>query len=62
MDLEPFGRINPCGLLNTTATHMAAYVEVDMQLVKQQLLTALSERLRLTLGRTVDGEISLLRS
>lgn len=62
MDLEPFGRINPCGLLNTTATHMAAYAEVDMKLVKLQLLTALSERLRLTLGRTVDGEISLPRS
>ena len=38
MDLEPFGRINPCGLLDTMVTHMAAFRTVDIAVVKRQLL------------------------
>ncbi len=49
MDLEPFSRINPCGLTDITTTHMAAFCAVDMQLVKQQLLFSLSEELGLEL-------------
>jgi lipoyl(octanoyl) transferase len=49
MDLEPFSRINPCGLTDITTTHMAAFCAVDMQLVKQQLLSSLSEELGLEL-------------
>ena len=49
MDLEPFSRINPCGLTDITTTHMAAFCSVDLQLVKQQLLSSLSEELGLEL-------------
>ena len=49
MDLEPFSRINPCGLTDITTTHMAAFCTVDLQLVKQQLLSSLSEELGLEL-------------
>ena len=49
MDLEPFSRINPCGLTDITTTHMAAFCAVDLQLVKQQLLSSLSEELGLEL-------------
>ena len=49
MDLEPFSRINPCGLTDITTTHMAAFCAVDLQLVKQQLLFSLSEELGLEL-------------
>jgi len=49
MDLEPFSRINPCGLTDTTTTHMAAFCAVDLQMVKQQLLSSLSEELGLEL-------------
>ena len=49
MDLEPFSRINPCGLTDITTTHMAAFCAVDIQLVKQQLLSSLSEELGLEL-------------
>ena len=49
MDLEPFSRINPCGLTDIETTHMAALCAVDLQLVKQQLLSSLSEELGLEL-------------
>ena len=49
MDLEPFSRINPCGLTDITTTHMAAFCAVDLQLVKQQLLSWLSKELGLEL-------------
>ena len=49
MDLEPFSYINPCGLTDITTTHMAAFCAVDLQLVKQQLLSSLSEELGLEL-------------
>ena len=47
MDLEPFGRINPCGLLDTTVTHMAAFASVKMHDVKLQLLKCLFAQLQL---------------
>ena len=50
MDLEPFGRINPCGLLDTTVTHMAAFRTVEIDAVKQQLLVCLASELRLRLA------------
>ena len=49
MDLEPFSCINPCGLTDIATTHMAAFCAVDLQLVKQQLLSSLSEELGLEL-------------
>ena len=49
MDLEPFSCINPCGLTDIVTTHMAAFCAVDLQLVKQQLLSSLSEELGLEL-------------
>jgi lipoyl(octanoyl) transferase len=51
MELEPFSRINPCGLTDTTTTHMAAFCAVDLQRVKQQLLASLGEELRLVVSR-----------
>ena len=50
MDLEPFSRINPCGLLNTTVTHMAAFRAVEVGEVKRQLLDCLASELRLPLA------------
>ena len=50
MDLEPFGRINPCGLLDTTVTHMAAFRTVEIDAVKQQLLVCLASELSLRLA------------
>jgi lipoyl(octanoyl) transferase len=50
MDLEPFSRINPCGLLDTTVTHMAAFRTVDIDDVKRQLLGCLASELRLPLA------------
>ena len=47
MDLEPFSRINPCGLLDTTVTHMAAFAAVEIGDVKCQLLGCLASELRL---------------
>ena len=49
MDLEPFSRINPCGLLDTTVTHMAAFRAVEVGEVKRQLLDCLASELRLPL-------------
>ena len=51
MDLEPFSRINPCGLTDTTTSHMAAFCAVDLQRVKQQLLASLGEELRLVVSQ-----------
>jgi lipoyl(octanoyl) transferase len=38
MDLEPFSRINPCGLMGVAVTHMANFRAVDIEQVKQQLI------------------------
>ena len=51
MDLEPFSRINPCGLADITTSHMAAFCAVDLQRVKQQLLASLVEELSLVVSK-----------
>lgn len=56
MELEPFSRINPCGLTDITTTHMAAFCAVDMQVIKQQLLVSLSKELGLVVGGSAAGE------
>jgi lipoyl(octanoyl) transferase len=51
MDLEPFSRINPCGLTDVTTTHMADFGPASMEVVKKQLLQALAEALALTMTK-----------
>jgi len=52
MDLEPFSRINPCGLTDTTVTQLTDLSgAVDMELVKAQLLTGLAAVYHLSLHR-----------
>ena len=48
MDLEPFSRINPCGLFGVQVTHMAQFGDVDIENVKQRLLQSLLRRFNLT--------------
>lgn len=50
MDLEPFSRINPCGLQNIQVTHMAAFAPVQIETVKQELVQILLEVYNLTLS------------
>ena len=42
MELEPFSRINPCGLFGINVTHMAAFADVDVDVVKDQLVNVLA--------------------
>lgn len=59
MDLEPFSRINPCGLTGVTTTHMAAFGPTDMAAVKNQLLRMLCLELALTMAiRKPDSQDS----
>ena len=55
MNLEPFSRINPCGLTDITTTHMAAFGAISMNKVKSQLLQALAQALALTLTSRTPG-------
>ena len=48
MDLEPFSRINPCGLFGIEVTHMADHAVVDIDTVRGELLEALLTRYQLT--------------
>ncbi len=48
MALEPFSRINPCGLMGMDVTHMASFGEVDMPAVKEMLLEVLLAEYGLT--------------
>ncbi len=41
MDLEPFRRINPCGLRGMQVTHLAAFARVDMAEVEKRLVSSL---------------------
>jgi len=41
MDLEPFSRINPCGLSGMEVTHMANFAPVSMAQVKAELVEVL---------------------
>ena len=47
MNLEPFSRINPCGLTGVAVTHMAALAEPDFGRVKTQLIEHLLDRFKL---------------
>lgn len=49
MDLEPFSRINPCGLTDISTTHMAAFGAADIEAMKVALLAALASHLCLEL-------------
>ena len=42
MDLEPFQRINPCGLLNMQVTHLAAFRQIDITEVETRLIESLA--------------------
>ena len=42
MDLEPFSRINPCGLFGMEVTDMSHFTSVDLPTVKVQLIDVLS--------------------
>lgn len=49
MDLEPFSRINPCGLFGMQVTHIAAFGPVTMDDARAHLLEAISAVYGLTL-------------
>jgi lipoate-protein ligase B len=59
MDLEPFGRINPCGLLGVSVTRMADLAQdVSVPAVRERLVGALADVYGLsprTSGRTGCG-------
>ena len=44
MDLEPFSRINPCGLFGIEVTHIADFQKVELEEAKEKLLSALLRR------------------
>ena len=43
MDLEPFSRINPCGLLDMSVTQVVDHHQINMESVKLTILNELSE-------------------
>jgi len=43
MDLEPFQRINPCGIQGMQVTHLSALTEVCIREVEDRLITSLSK-------------------
>ncbi|XOV83382.1 MAG: lipoyl(octanoyl) transferase LipB [bacterium] len=51
MDLEPFSRINPCGLFGIQVTHMASFREIKLPDVQAQLTGFLLEQFNLTQSR-----------
>ncbi|MCR9262248.1 MAG: lipoyl(octanoyl) transferase LipB [Pseudomonadaceae bacterium] len=51
MDLEPFSRINPCGLFGIQVTHMASFLSVDLQGVQRQLVTSLLKQFNLEVSK-----------
>jgi lipoyl(octanoyl) transferase len=53
MDLEPFGRINPCGLWGVQVTQLADLADVDsVEGVRERLLRALARAYALNLRRS----------
>ena len=42
MDLEPFSRINPCGVINMEVTHIAKFKALSMNKVKEKMLYELA--------------------
>ena len=61
MDLEPFARINPCGLLGVAATHMAAYAAVQLQDVQVCLVATLLREFGMRLHGDSDVRFKALR-
>ena len=51
MDLEPFSRINPCGMQGLQVTHLASYTSVNVDTVKPILVAALLDRFELKMDR-----------
>ncbi len=47
MDLEPFSRINPCGLFGIQVAHMAQFRAVKLQDVQRQLVASLLRQFKL---------------
>ncbi len=43
MDLEPFSRINPCGLFGMEVTHMAAHAQVRIDTVRRELVDVIED-------------------
>ena len=52
MSLEPFSRINPCGLLDISVTQMANFQKIDMESVKITLLDELADGFGFNLNRS----------
>jgi lipoyl(octanoyl) transferase len=55
MQLEPFTRINPCGLLDIGVTHMRRFIDVGVDEVSPVLLAHLADVYGLDLDRTTAG-------
>ena len=51
MELEPFSRINPCGLLGMEVTQVASYKLCDIEIVKNDLLREISRVFGFKLNR-----------
>ena len=51
MELEPFSRINPCGLLGMEVTQVASYKLCDIEIVKNDLLREISRVFGFKLSR-----------
>lgn len=59
MDLEPFGRINPCGLLGMAVTQMVDLGGPDsLDPVREKLIVALADTFELSLHRSDTADIS----
>ena len=57
MDLEPFSRINPCGLLDMEVTQVASYTLCNIKSVKLDLLREISQVFDFKLNRPDNQEI-----
>mgnify|MGYP003328085156 CR=1 FL=1 len=57
MDLEPFSRINPCGLLDMEVTQVASYKLCNIKSVKLDLLREISQVFDFKLNRPDNQEI-----
>lgn len=55
MDLEPFTRINPCGLFGMEVTQIADFVAVSITEVQQRLVDVLLEEYGLSASRNMDN-------
>jgi lipoyl(octanoyl) transferase len=57
MDLEPFARINPCGLLGMQVTQMSDYVDVDVSEVTPVLMAQLAQTYDITLHNPDNSRV-----